>query len=664
MHSSLRLATSLAGLGLLSACSSAIEAPNPHLIPVSSAGAAGSSTQSSTGGAAGGSSNPYAGAAATAGGAGPVTGGPGAIDPTAGGSSATGGSVGSAGSPGTVMPGSGGAYSATGAPDFGPNVLVFEPAQGDAAIQAKLDGVFNTQETNQFGSERYAYFFKPGSYNLNVQVGFYTEVDGLGASPDAVSITGAVSSMAKWFQGNATQNFWRLAQNLSIKPTAAINPNNVWAVSQATALRRIHVIGGGMNLFDPEGGPNEWASGGFIADTKVDGTMVPGSQQQFLTRNVTMQQWVGGVWNMVFVGDKGDPTGAWPMFPYTFVDNTPSVREKPYLTVDGAGSYAVSVPTLGHATLGSSWEAGATPAVSIPIKQFYIARSDKDSADSINAALAANANLILTPGVYHLASALQVKRAGTVVLGLGLATLIPDHGTAALEVADVDGVTIAGVLLDAGPVESPTMLQLGSAVSTVSHAAAPTALFDISCRVGGVVAGLATSCVTINSNDVMIDNAWLWRADHGNGVGWDVNKAKNGLIVNGANVSAYGLFVEHFEEYQTLWNGQGGKVYFYQSEIPYDVPSQDRWQHGGGKGYASLKIADNVTSFDGRGLGIYCFFNNPVQLDTAIESPTPPGVTFNHIVTQWFKNAEGSGINHILNQTGLAVSSANLGATL
>jgi hypothetical protein len=567
------------------------------------------------------------------------------------------------GAPGAVtLPGGGGYTAPAGPPDFGPNVLVFDPSMGNAAIQSKIDAVFKGQETNQFGAQRYAYFFKPGSYSLDVQLGFYMEVLGLGASPDDVSITGAVRSMAKWDQGNATQNFWRLSENLAVTPSASINSANVWAVSQATALRRFHVKGG-TNLFDPEGGPNDWASGGFIADSKVDGTVVSGSQQQFLTRNVTMGKWSGGVWNMVFVGNRGNPTGAWPASPYTFVDATPAIREKPYLTVDGSGAYAVVAPTLAHGTQGTTWESGTAPSTTIPIGQFYIAHADKDSADTLNAALAAGANLILTPGVYHLASAIQVSRAGTVVLGLGLATLVPDQGTAAIAVADVDSVTIAGILFDAGAKESPTLLELGAAVTATSHALSPTALFDISCRVGGAGAGLATSCVTINSSDVIVDNAWLWRADHGSGVGWDVNRAQNGLVVNGANVSAYGLFVEHFEQYQTLWNGDGGKIYFYQSEIPYDVPSQARWTHDGENGYASIKVGASVTHFDARGLGIYCYFNNPVVLDNAIESPTGAGVTFQHVVTEWLKNAAGSAIDHIINGTGAAVNSSNAGAT-
>src|SRR5204863_7608253 len=173
-----------------------------------------------------------------------------------------------------------------------------------------------------------------------------------------------------------------------------------------------------------------------------------------------------------------------------------------------------------------------------------------DSAGSINTALAAGANLILTPGIYHLASAITVTRPGTVVLGLGLATLTPDGGTPAMTVADVDSVTIGGILFEAGVTESPALLRLGDAVTGISHSASPSALFDITCRVGGAAPGTTTSCVEVNSNDVIIDNAWLWRADHGTGVGWDVNRAKHGIVVNGAGVTAYGLFVEHFQEYQ------------------------------------------------------------------------------------------------------------------
>lgn len=666
--------------GLAAACSSSNDSPSRDAM--STGGTTGSGPQ--TGGSGGALSNdaggtPASGGATSSASGGSAGGGNGGTSASAGGGGSGGDAAASGGNGGTsngggggaagkggagmVTPPGGGNYMAPGPPDFGPNVFIFDPTMGNATIQSKIDGIFASQEKNQFGEARYAYFFKPGKYDLDVQIGFYMHVLGLGTSPDDVAITGAVRAMAKWNQGNATVNFWRYAENLSVTPSSSINKNDVWAVSQATGLRRFHVTSGGMNLFDPEGGPNEWASGGYIADSKIDGTVVPGSQQQFFTRNVTMQQWTGGVWNMVFVGNQGNPTGAWPMSPYTFVDTTPAIREKPYLTIDGAGKYSVVAPTLSKNTKGTSWGATPGPSVTIPIAQFFIARADKDSASTINTALEAGANLILTPGIYHLSGALKVTRPGTVVLGLGLATLTPDQGTPAITVADVDSVTIGGVLFDAGPMESPALLTLGDGVTGTSHAQSPTALFDISCRVGGAAAGVTKTCVTVNSNDVLIDNAWLWRADHGTGVGWDVNRAANGLVVNGDNVTAYGLFVEHFEQYQTLWNGNGGRVYFYQSEIPYDVPSQAQWMHDGANGYASFKVTDKVTTFDARGLGIYCYFDNPVVLDNAIETPTAAGIKFQHVVTQWFKNAAGSAINHIINDTGAAVNSANSGAT-
>jgi hypothetical protein len=43
----------------------------------------------------------------------------------------------------------------------------------------------------------------------------------------------------------------------------------------------------------------------------------------------------------------------------------------------------------------------------------------------------------------------------------------------------------------------------------------------------------------------------------------------NGLIVNGNDVTLYGLFAEHSMEYETIWNGNGGRCYFYQNELPF-----------------------------------------------------------------------------------------------
>jgi hypothetical protein len=532
------------------------------------------------------------------------------------------------------------------APDFGTNVLIFDPTMTN--IQSQIDAVFSQQERSQFGSQRYAYLFKPGEYRLDVQMGFYMQALGLGQSPDRVVITGAVRSTAGWMHGNATCNFWRDVENLAVIPTPDRNPD-VWAVSQGTALRRVHVRVD-LNLWD-----NGWSSGGFMADSVVDGQVNSGSQQQWLSRNTQWGSWTGGSWNMVFVGVVNPPSGTWPHSPYTVVDKTPLMREKPYLFVDDGGHYFVMVPPLetGGAQ-GTTWSGGKTPGQPLPISRFYLAHPGTDNANRINAALNEGKNVIFTPGIYHLENSLRISRPDTIALGLGYPTLVPDNGTPAMVIADVDGVKVGGILFEAGATNSATLLQVGEPGRSASHARNPLFLYDIFCRAGGAAVGKTTCMVTINCNDVVGDNFWLWRADHGRGARWTANQNDNGLIVNGNNVTCYGLFVEHCQQYQTLWNGNGGRVYFYQSEMPYDPPSLEAWQHGNVSGFASYKVADTVTTHEAWGLGVYCVFHAaPIVAENAIETPTAPGIKLRHMVTIRLGGGQrGSGINHVINGTG------------
>ncbi|MFH9084824.1 RICIN domain-containing protein [Streptomyces sp. NPDC017673] len=527
-------------------------------------------------------------------------------------------------------------------PDLGPNVVVFDPSMSASTIQGKLDTIFKQQETNQFGSQRYAVLFKPGAYNANVNVGFYTQVLGLGLTPDAVTVNGAVHAEADWFQGNATQNFWRGAENLSVNPTGG---GDRWAVSQAAAYRRMHLRG---NLALDDGG---WSSGGYLADSKVDGQVNSGSQQQWLTRNSQLGSWTGSNWNMVFVGSQGVPATSFPNPPYTTVAQSPVTREKPFLYVDGSGNYQVFVPSVRTNSTATSWAGGSPAGSSLPLSQFYVVKPGATAAQ-INAALAAGQNLLVTPGVYHLDQTLKVTRPDTVVLGLGLATFVPDNGVTAMSVADVDGVKIAGLLFDAGTTSSKTLVEVGPAGSTASHADDPTSLHDVYFRVGGAGVGKAATSLVVNSDNVIGDHMWIWRADHGSGVGWTSNTADTGLVVNGDDVTMYGLFVEHFQKYQTVWNGNGGRTYFFQNEMPYDPPNQAAWMNGSTQGYAAYKVADSVTSHQAYGLGSYCYFNvNPsVTAARAIEAPDNPNVRFTSMVTV---SLGGTGtISHVINNTG------------
>ncbi|MFD7080045.1 discoidin domain-containing protein [Streptomyces sp. NPDC059918] len=541
---------------------------------------------------------------------------------------------------------SGGGPDLPGGGDLGPNVIVFDPSTPN--IQGRLDEVFRQQESAQFGTGRYQFLFKPGTYNgLNAQIGFYTSVSGLGLSPDDTTINGDVTVDAGWFGGNATQNFWRSAENLALNP---VNGTDRWAVSQAAPFRRMHVKGG-LNLA-PDG--FGWASGGYIADSKIDGQVGNYSQQQWYTRDSSIGGWGNGVWNQVFSGVQGAPAQSFPNPPYTTLDTTPVSREKPFLYLDGS-EYKVFVPAKRENARGTSWGNGAPQGTSLPLSRFYVVKPGTTAA-TMNQALAQGLHLLFTPGVYHVDQTLQVNRADTVVLGLGLATLVPDNGVTAMRVADVDGVRLAGFLIDAGPVNSPSLLEVGPAGTATDHGANPTTVQDVFIRVGGAGPGKATVGMVINNHDTIVDHTWIWRADHGDGVGWETNRADYGFRVNGDDVLATGLFVEHFNKYDVQWNGERGRTVFYQNEKAYDAPDQAAIQNGSTKGYAAYKVADSVTVHEGWGLGSYCYYNvNPtIRQDHGFQAPVKPGVKFHDLLVV---SLGGKGqYEHVINTTGAPTS--------
>ncbi|MGA5166596.1 MULTISPECIES: discoidin domain-containing protein [Streptomyces] len=534
---------------------------------------------------------------------------------------------------GPVLPGGG---------DLGPNVHVFDPAT--PGIQAKLDEVFRQQESAQFGSGRHAFLFKPGTYhNLNAQIGFYTQIAGLGLRPGDTTINGDVTVDAGWFNGNATQNFWRGAEGLTLNP---VSGTNRWAVSQAASFRRMHVKGG-LNLA-PDG--YGWASGGYIADSKVDGQIGNYSQQQWYTRDSAIGGWSNSVWNQVFSGVEGAPATGFPEPRYTTLATTPISREKPFLYLDG-NEYKVFAPAKRTNARGTTWANGTPQGESIPLSRFYVVKPGATAA-TINRALAQGLHLLFTPGVYHVDRTIDVNRANTIVLGLGLATIIPDNGVTAMRVADVGGVRLAGFLIDAGAVNSPTLLEIGPQGAAADHAANPTTVQDVYIRIGGAGPGKATTSMVVNSDDTIIDHTWVWRADHGDGVGWETNRADYGVRVNGDDVLATGLFVEHFNKYDVEWYGERGRTIFYQNEKAYDAPDQAAIQNGTTKGYAAYRVDDSVNTHEAWGLGSYCNYNvDPgIRQDHGFKTPVKPGVKFHSLLVV---SLGGMGhYNHVINETG------------
>jgi hypothetical protein len=575
--------------------------------------------------------------------------------------------------------------AASGNSVLGRNVIVFDPSMSTADIQAKVNAIASRQVTNQFGTQRYALLFKPGTYGstadpLDFQVGFYTEVAGLGQNPDDVTINGSID-VYNQSDGTALDNFWRSLSNLHINVTGPGGNGSTngcyantefWAVSQAAPMRRVDVTGN-ATFMDYCTSPS-YASGGFVADTSFgSGTPVNGSQQQFYVRNSSMGGWSNGVWNQVFSGDVGAPAQSFGTTnpdgsaaqPYTTLATTPVSREKPYLYVGPNGNYRVFVPSARTNSVGTTWQKGQTAGKAMLLSRFYVAKPG-DSARTINAELAQGKNLLLTPGVYNTTQPIAVKRADTVVLGLGLATIEPDAGNIAMTTADVPGIDIAGVIFDAGAEKSHALLRVGSTAAgerpgrqQAASAADPTALQDVFFRVGGAHLGRVINGLVVNSNDTILDDIWSWRADHSQNAadtGWTVNTAQNGVVVNGNNVTATGLFAEHYQKYNLLWNGQHGETIFFQNELPYDAPNQAAWTHDGQPGFPGYKVADSVTTHSAYGLGSYIFTNVDPTLHSAdgFEVPNAPRVTMHDLVTISL-NAAGT-IDHVINGIGSAVT--------
>jgi len=542
---------------------------------------------------------------------------------------------------------------------FGPNVYVFDPTVPGSVINSDIASISNPNvSSGQFSSSRAAVLFKPGTYSgVSQEVGFYTSIAGLGLTPDSTVLNGGGLYLdVTDSNGNLTTNFWRSMENLRINVPSG--DTETWGVSQGASLRRVH-IAGGLELTNQSCGE---ASGGFIADTTVDNGVNACSQQQWYTRNSTMASFTDNVWNFVFSGDTFTGTAPSNTFPKnTILSTTPVVREKPFLYIDSSGNYNVFVPTVKTSSSGVDWTAngGLGTGYSDAISTFYIA-TPSNTAAQINSALSSGKNLILTPGIYKLTAPISIANAKTIVLGLGYPTLIPQSGTSAITVADVDGVQIADLLIDAGPTNSPVLMQVGVAgAMRVSHASNPTSISDVYFRIGGAEAGSATTSLELDSDNVILDNIWAWRADHGTGVGWTTNTASHGLIVDGDNVTALGLAVEHFQQSQLQWNGNNGETIFYQSEDPYDVPSQSSWTYNGANGYPSYEVTSKACSHTAYGLGIYSFFDVSgvtIYQSNAILAPNVSGINFTDMVTVMLSGS--GGISNVINNTGGATTAA------
>lgn len=561
---------------------------------------------------------------------------------------------------------------------FGSSVLVYGPGDDMGALGAEVNSLHERMFHDQFSPHRYAVLFLPGDYRQAglLKVPYYMQIAGLGRTPYEVQVSN-IHTPAPLRDDNGTCTFWRAAENLSvIGPETYDEPETFkWAVSQAAPLRRIY----STRTMRTQWG-HGWVSGGFAADCYFVAPAGSDHQQQWYYRNSVLNKGRGEFreikYNYCFQGVELGPGVDMDTYRdnwaeggnVTFIPTTPVIREKPFLFLGDDGRYKVFRPALRRDSKGLSYtrtSMGEGEVFDVE-RDFFVARPGV-TAKELNRQLRRGRHLLFTPGMFTLEEPLRITRDGTIVLGLGLATLIPgEHNPeTAILVGDVDGVTIASLMFDAH-YSSRSLLQVGtqnSKFKVQGSTSSPTLLADLFFRVGGFRPAPVhvDETVVINSSDVIGDHFWIWRADHGvrGSVGWNVNTAPNGLVVNGDRVTLYGLFNEHFQQYQTLWNGEHGRTYFFQCETPYDAPRQSAYMSEGGTrdGYAAYKVADHVQNHFATAFGIYDVLFTDIRIESSVEVPANPGIRLHHICNNCLSNQPNKGFGFVVN--GLVRSTYN-----
>jgi len=563
---------------------------------------------------------------------------------------------------------------------FGDNMYFYdrkhekaETARND--INSQFGAIGLGGANGEWTTKRQAYYFKPNvngqTYDVggsgsassaeanSIELGFYSHIGGLGKVPSDVKL-GAIFTRPHLSGGaNATCTFWRSVENVEVMRDFS------WTVSQSTSARRLSIDGTSKYISDI-GSTNFWGSGGFIADTHYTSTRPNwGGQQQWYTRNTVFPSGsgtMGGSYNMVWQGCVNPPQADDVNSP---VATTPIIKEKPFLFIDSDGEYKVFVPAWQKDRVGTSWTSKdmGQGKVQDLLTQWYVTK-EGDTDVEINAALKAGKNIFFTPGHYALNAPIQVNRKDAILLGAGIAsvTLEPTEKNTwgCIYADDKDGIVIAGLLMDS--FNSTTyQVRIGNEGANEDHSTDPILLTDITCRVGGVQSKniQIQTAMQINSNNVVGDHFWLWRADHGSQKGGDLrwvrDRCKNGLIVTGKDVTLYALFVEHFQEYEVLWLGERGRAFFFQNEPPYDAPNQAAWSSQGGKvnGYAAFKVANSVKEHHTIGMGSYAVFTGTdgnVNKKNGFEIPNSPDVKLEKMCITRFA---GSGnILNVINSTG------------
>ena len=570
---------------------------------------------------------------------------------------------------------------------FPDNVYIFTQTDANSPIdmQNKINNVFNGQggigkhadkkdNPGQNSSNNYAFLFMPGTYTVDIKIGYYTHVAGLGKKSTDVTMNGGpiVENGSDDFQVGALNNFWRSCENMTVNPTKPNylgNNSMTYAVSQACSLRSVNINGNLALAEMADTTSMGYSSGGFMANCKIFGILAMGSQQQFICRNTEYGTFPNTSWNHVNVGCKSTqgarkgcciPTPTTPVnstHNLTVVDNTPRVYEKPYLACVNptnptdrnsiTQSIVVMCPSLLTNSSGTSNNINTNTQIT---STNYRIVNENITGALLNQILA-NTDIhciIFSPGRYNIET--PIKLSNQLLFGLGLPVLTSTNDNSIV----VGYGSMCGIIFDAGIGGNGKNILLNLNYNSPSY------LWDIYCRVGG---GSNNSdkysidiMLYIGGDNSILDNVWCWVADHyaddNSSVGWDKAICNIGLNVSGKDVIAYGLFSEHTRSRNVYWSGENGQVYMFQSEFNYYIPTV--------YDFVSYEIDPNVKTHKLYGAGAYSFFaNKPDGGDLKVPMVSAgfkwgnTNVDYQNLVTV-FLNGYG-GISHVFNTTGIPV---------
>ena len=561
-----------------------------------------------------------------------------------------------------------------------PNVFIFYPGNDNDTLK-KLNDINLAQggtptggtASGEWSKNRYALLFMPGTYNVTFQVPYYVSIIGLGRSPEDVKFIGGPNVYDDVILKHGLDNFWRSGENFTVTPNnippppppgqTPLNSSMIWAVSQASPLRKVH-INGDLTLFDNiHGDTHPMSSGGFMSDCKIDGNLTCGSQQQFLFRNCKINTSDTGVWNMVYLGCSNNPNAncTTTTLPYTkdqiknpinvVVKQTPKIVDKPVIFFEGGKYKILYNNTILNNTTGVNW---VSDNITLDLCDDCYVADPSSKASDINKYIDGGKHILFTPGIYNnLNGCIYVNKPNIILLGIGFPTLVSNSKDSCIIIGDVPNVTLCGILIQAGS-NTDILCKWGNTLKYNGGGY----IFDLFVRVGGPDTKNVNARVMleINSNNVICDNLWLWRADHGidpNYIGWYKNTCDNAIIVNGDNVKIYGLSAEHTQKVITTWNGNNGYNVFYQSEFPYDVPNDTNIIDNYEKNIVSYMVKGS--NFEGHGMGAYSYFiDAPVIVDKAFSVKDDSKIDTVFTVFLYGKGSVG-GITHVINDEGISV---------